>query len=86
MSLKIFTFFVRNDRTREIATFCGQGKTIDEAMKDAITTITTVINPSQSGVQNKLTNYLPDLIVQLPNGNRVERSKKDFEGDEAYKS
>lgn len=81
---KQFTFFVRNDTTKEIASFTGQGITIEEAHKDAIATINTPWNPSQTGIVNSQTNVVLPLNVTLADGRKVARLKKEFEGEEEY--
>jgi len=79
MSLKSFTFFCRNDRTREIATFIGQGETLDEAAKDK--TLNEPFRPSSSGGANEYTTARHKLNVRKPDGSIVNMDKKEFERD-----
>lgn len=80
-ALKQFTFFVRNDTTREIATFIGQGTTIEDAFKDAAAAITTPWRPSSNGAKNEYTHVVQPLNVRLPSGHIVGRLKAEFEGE-----
>ena len=80
MSLKHFSFYVQNDLTRDIASFKGQGTTLEEAWKDALTGITRKFNGDSSGG-----GWLLPLNVRLADGRNVSRMKADFEGDEPYK-
>lgn len=81
MSLKSFTFYCRNDRTREIATFIGQGESIDEAAKDAVKTLNEPFRPSSSGGANEYTTARHKLNVRRPDGSIVNMEKKEFERD-----
>lgn len=79
-ALKQFTFYVRNDTTKEIATFIGQGKTMEEAAKDGFNVITSKYGADSSGGGKVL-----PLNVRLPSGDNVNRPKADFEGESPFK-
>jgi hypothetical protein len=76
---KMFTFFVMNNRTKEIATFLGQGKTLEAAAADAVETVTGKFGADSSGGGVVL-----PLNVRLPDGRYVARSIADFEGDAPF--
>ena len=78
--LKQFTFFVLNGTTHEIATFIGQGTTIDSAFKDGHAGIIGKFQADSSGGGTVL-----PLNVRLPDGRNVSRMQKDFEGDVPFK-
>ena len=78
--LKQFTFYVRNDSTREIATFIGQGTTIEESFKDAMAGVTGKFRPDSNGGGTVL-----PLNIRLPEGTFVSRKKTDFEGDRPFR-
>ena len=84
MSLKMFTVFVRNDSTKEIASFAGQGETLEAALKDAVATINMPFRPSSNGLQNEHHHKILPLNVTLPDGRQVSRLKADFESDKPY--
>lgn len=85
MKLKNFTFYVRNDTTKEIVTFIGSGETLETAWSDAMKTITSAWHPSSDGKQNGITNRVLELNVRTPVGANVSRLKADFEGEESCK-
>lgn len=81
----MFTFWVRNERTKESAQFKGQGKSLEEAWKDANSNIRESFRPSSSGAPTSL----PKLGVTLPappggKSSIVMRAPEKFEGDEPY--
>ncbi len=81
--LKHFTFWVRNERTKESAKLIGQGKGLDEAWKDANANIREPFRPSSSGGRH---GGPPRIGVTLPDEGRtvVFRDPSAFEGDAPY--
>jgi hypothetical protein len=74
-----FTLFVRHETTRYVATFKGQGGTLEAAVKDAISNVTTPFRPNSSGVANEHNAVVPRLTVRLPDGRNVNMDREDFE-------
>lgn len=83
--LKMFTFYVRNDKTNEIASFSGQGETMDSAWKDAGKNLDSAWRPNSNGEHNEHTNVIPRLNVRTPEGKIVFRQKSNFEGETPHK-
>jgi hypothetical protein len=73
-ALKFFTFFVMNDDTREIATFIGQGSTMDEAWRDAMKLINEKFRPDSNGGGD-----VQKLCVHTQSGQVVHRFREEFE-------
>jgi hypothetical protein len=86
MSLKLFEFTAKNTRTGESACFLGQGVTMDEAWKDAVKLLNDSFRPNSNGQTTTGKGQPNTTAVQLPNGRRVTRLLRDFEGDEPYKA
>jgi hypothetical protein len=80
MSLKMFEFTVLNTRTKEATTFLGQGESMGDAWKDGYANLSA---PFRFRQDNQPHPPIP-LTVTLPDGKRVERELKAFEGDAGY--
>lgn len=77
MSVKQFKFSVENTRTRESASFIGQGETIAEALKDGMKCVEATFRPKSDGQNRGQTG----LAVHLANGEVVNRTLREFESD-----
>lgn len=84
MSLKMFEFTVTNTRTKESAAFLGQGLTMEEAWKDGAKILNETFRANSNGQTTNGKGQPNTLGVQLPDGRRVTRLLRDFEGDEKY--
>lgn len=85
MSLKMFMFTVTNTRTKESADFLGQGETMEEAWKDGLKILNDTYRANSNGQTTTGKGQPNTMGVQLPDGRRVTRRLKEFEGDETYK-
>ena len=74
--LKGFTFWVRNDATRESARFLGQGATMLDAFKQGHENARQNFRPSSSGQEPTARAC---LTVTLPTGEIVHRTPEEFE-------
>jgi hypothetical protein len=80
----MFEFTVTNTRTKESAAFLGQGLTMDEAWKDGVKILNDTFRANSNGQKTSGKGQPNTLGVQLPDGRRVTRELRDFEGDEKY--
>lgn len=73
----MFSFRVTNMRTKESATFLGQGEKMEEAFKDGLKNAADTFRASSSG------KIRPEncLACHTPDGRVVQRMVRDFESD-----
>lgn len=80
MSQHLFRFTVEAMSTKETTQFIGQGKTIEEALKDGKTNCQSSFRPKTDG------RYNPEFgfMVTLPDGRTVRRTVPEFESSVPY--
>lgn len=74
-----FTVWIRHEATKYVATFKGQGPTLESAVKDATKNLQEPYRPNSSGVANAHNAVVPTLNVRLPDGRTVNMRREDFE-------
>ncbi len=79
-----FTLFLRHEGTKYVATFKGQGPTVEAAVKDAVKNLGEPFRPNSSGVANEHNAVVPRLSVRLPDGRTVNMRREDFEAGKPF--
>jgi hypothetical protein len=77
MSEKMFRFTVQNLRTKERASFIGQGETMEAALKDGVKNATSTRNAGKAGSTEMM------IACKNVEGAIANRRVSDFESDEA---